>query len=142
MALKNLWKLNISAWLRAVFAVVLGLYSCWVVALPTDLYSFANQADQQRFVNLTKELRCLVCLNQSLADSDAPLAKDLRDKIVALVNAHKTDAEIRAYLVSRYGEFILFSPPVKQETWLLWGFPGLLLLGVFGGLVFWRRCIV
>ena len=69
---------------------------------------------------LETELRCLVCQNQTLADSNAPLAGDLRREVRELAVAGKSDAEIRDYLVARYGDFVLYNPPVKTTTWLLW----------------------
>lgn len=105
-----------------------------------DIYHFNSDQATQRFQHLTQELRCLVCQNQSLADSDAGLAKDLRDKIYGLIQEGKTDEQIRAFLVSRYGRFILFSPPLTTSTLLLWGFPALLLIGIGGALfLFFRR---
>ena len=86
-----------------------------------------------RLRKLESELRCLVCQNQTLADSDASLAGDLRREVRALAVAGKSDAEIKDYLVARYGDFVLYSPPVKTLTWLLWFGP--LLLLVAGGLI-------
>lgn len=108
-------------------------------ALPADVYTFSSEQENQRFLHLTKELRCLVCQNQSLADSDAALAKDLRDKIYLMIKENKSDDEIRQFLVGRYGDFILFSPPLKPSTLLLWGFPVILLTVVFGGFLLKRR---
>jgi len=121
--------------------LVLGLFVGASVALAgsADIYSFSSEQASQRFVNLTKELRCLVCQNQSLADSDATLARDLRQKVYLMIQENKSDAEIREFLVSRYGQFILFSPPLMTSTLLLWGFPGLVLAGIIGGLLYFRR---
>ena len=77
---------------------------------------------------LTKELRCLVCQNETLADSQAPLAEDLRKEIREQVKAGKTDQEIIAYATQRYGDFVLYNPPVKVTTYLLWFGPFVLLL--------------
>ena len=88
-----------------------------------------------RLKKLETELRCLVCQNQTLADSNADLADDLRREVRALALAGKTDAEIKAYLVARYGDFVLYSPPVKTTTWLLWAGPFVLLAG--GGVLWW-----
>lgn len=97
-----------------------------------DNYSFASSSETQRFTRLTKEIRCVVCQNQSLADSNAPLANDLRAKIYHLMLEKQSDAEIKAYLVKRYGEFILLRPPFNQLTVLLWLFP---LLGLLLGMI-------
>jgi len=88
----------------------------------------ADPALDARLRKLESELRCLVCQNQTLADSDATLAGDLRREVRALAVAGKSDAEIKDYLVARYGDFVLYNPPVKSVTWLLWFGPLLLLL--------------
>ncbi len=84
---------------------------------------------EQRLVIIAEELRCLVCQNESLAGSRADLAMDLRREVRTLIKAGKTDAEIKEFLVSRYGDFVLYRPPVKPTTWLLWFGPLLLLIG-------------
>jgi cytochrome c-type biogenesis protein CcmH len=88
-----------------------------------------------RIKNLETELRCLVCQNQTLADSNAELAGDLRREVRDLAKAGKSDEQIKAYLVARYGDFVLYNPPVKSTTWLLWVGPFALLLG--GGILWW-----
>jgi cytochrome c-type biogenesis protein CcmH len=88
-----------------------------------------------RIKKLETELRCLVCQNQTLADSNAELAGDLRREVRSLAKDGKSDDEIKAYLVARYGDFVLYNPPVKSTTWLLWGGPFALLLG--GGILWW-----
>jgi cytochrome c-type biogenesis protein CcmH len=84
---------------------------------------------EQRLVVIAEELRCLVCQNESLAGSRSDLANDLRREVRTLIKAGKSDAEIKEFLVSRYGDFVLYNPPVKPTTWLLWFGPLLLLLG-------------
>ncbi|WP_405048411.1 cytochrome c-type biogenesis protein [Rhodoferax sp.] len=84
---------------------------------------------EQRLVLIAEDLRCLVCQNESLASSRADLANDLRREVRELIKAGKSDADIKDYLVSRYGDFVLYKPPVKPTTWLLWFGPLLLLLG-------------
>ena len=76
---------------------------------------------------LTEELRCLVCQNQTIADSHSGLAIDLRNQVREKISAGATDEEVKEYMVSRYGDFVLYRPPVKQTTWLLWFGPFLLL---------------
>jgi cytochrome c-type biogenesis protein CcmH len=88
-----------------------------------------------RAVKLSEKLRCLVCQNQSIADSNAELAQDLRGQIREQIAAGKTDDEIVAYMVARYGDFVLYEPPLKGTTVLLWAGPALLILGGFAGLV-------
>lgn len=98
--------------------------------------SFSSAVDEQRFLDLTKEIRCVVCQGQSIADSNAPLANDLRAKIMQMVLDKKSDEEIKTYLVKRYGEFILLRPRVNQTTMLLWTFP---FLGLAAALMLlWR----
>jgi len=102
--------------------------------VPQDL------AFEQRLKRLEGDLRCLVCQNQTLADSSAPLAEDLRREVRSLAVAGKSDDEIRAYLVARYGDFVLYRPPVKGTTWLLWFGPFALLgLGALVWFVVVRR---
>ncbi|OLC66173.1 MAG: hypothetical protein AUH79_06460 [Betaproteobacteria bacterium 13_1_40CM_4_64_4] len=81
------------------------------------------------------ELRCLVCQNQTIADSNADLADDLRREVRALALAGKSDDDIKAYLVARYGDFVLYKPPLKPITWMLWFGPFALLAG--GGAIWW-----
>jgi cytochrome c-type biogenesis protein CcmH len=94
---------------------------------------FDNAEQEQRFQALTEELRCLVCQNQNLADSDAPLAQDLRQEIHDMLMAGRNDDEIRSFLVDRYGDFVLYRPALKGNTLALWLAPAILLL--IGGLV-------
>jgi cytochrome c-type biogenesis protein CcmH len=92
-----------------------------------------DAALEARLKTLSEELRCLVCQNQTLADSTAPLAEDLRREVRELAQQGKTDAEIKEYLTARYGDFVLYKPPVKPTTWILWFGPFAFLLG--GGLL-------
>ena len=102
---------------------------------------FANETQERRFRALAEELRCTVCQNQSLADSDAPLAADLRRELFAMLQDGRSDFEIRQFMVDRYGEYVLYRPPLAGHTLLLWGGPVVLLLGslVGVGLVIRRR---
>ncbi|CEG56369.1 cytochrome c-type biogenesis protein [Legionella fallonii] len=103
-----------------------------------SIYPLDTAKKEAQFNHLLKDLRCLVCQNQDLADSNAELAKDLRLQVYQLVRDGKTDTEIRDYLTSRYGDFILFKPPVKAVTLLLWFGPFLFL--ILGCIIFWRTC--
>jgi len=95
---------------------------------------------EARVMNLATVLRCLVCQNQTLADSNAELAVDLRNQVRAQVKAGRSDEEIIDYLVARYGDFVLYRPPVKMTTVLLWGGPFVLLVaGLIGLLIALRR---
>ena len=105
-------------------------------AAAVDRYPFPAEAQRQQFQGLISELRCLVCQNQNLADSNADLAKDLRQQVYAMVLANKTDAQIKEYMTLRYGDFILFKPPFNFYTLGLWLLPLLLLM--MGGMILWR----
>jgi cytochrome c-type biogenesis protein CcmH len=95
---------------------------------------------EQRLIGISEEMRCLVCQNESLAGSRSDLANDLRRELRTLIKQGKTDAEIREFMVSRYGDFVLYRPPVKPTTWLLWAGPfGLMILGVVALFVYLRR---
>ena len=95
---------------------------------------------EQRLIVISEEMRCLVCQNESLAGSRSDLANDLRRELRTLIKQGKTDAEIREFMVSRYGDFVLYRPPVKPSTWLLWAGPfGLMILGVVALFVYLRR---
>ena len=97
-------------------------------ALAIDPLEFKDRAEETRFQALTRELRCLVCQNQDLADSDALLAQDLRREIFEMMRAGKSDAEIKTFLTQRYGDFVLYNPPVQANTWVLWFGPLVVLL--------------
>jgi len=88
-----------------------------------------DPAIERRMMALAEELRCLVCQNQTLADSQADLAADLRQEIRELMQKGQSDEQIKRYLVARYGDFVLYRPPLKPTTWLLWFGPALLLVG-------------
>lgn len=118
----NAWRIV----LAALFAIV---------ATVTAFRAQAQTALDERLRRLETDLRCLVCQNQTLADSNAGLADDLRREVRALAVAGKSDDEIRAYLVERYGDFVLYDPPVKPLTWVLWFGPFALAIG--GGAVWW-----
>ena len=94
---------------------------------------FRDRAEEVRFQKLSTELRCPMCQNETLADSNAPIAHDLRRQIFEMMQAGKSDAEIKAYLVDRYSDFVLYKPPVEPKTWLLW-FGPLVVLAI-GGMV-------
>ncbi len=92
---------------------------------------FQNSTEEAHFHALASSLRCVMCQNESLADSDAPIAHDLRREILGLMRQGKSDAQIRDFLVARYGEFVLYKPRIEPATWLLWFGP--LALFVVGG---------
>ena len=94
---------------------------------------FEDAGEARRFQRLVSELRCVMCQNQSLADSDALIAHELRAEVLALMRQGRDDAAIKAHLVARYGEFVLYRPRVEPTTWLLWFGPAVVLL--VGGFV-------
>jgi cytochrome c-type biogenesis protein CcmH len=120
------------AWLLSLFLLLAAAAACAQVSDPAPL-RFANPAEEQRFHALVTELRCVMCQNQSLADSNAQIAHDLRREILTLMRQGRSDSEIRDYLVARYGEFVLYKPRIEATTWLLWFGPALVLLA--GGVV-------
>jgi cytochrome c-type biogenesis protein CcmH len=125
---------------RKVLGVCAGLLAVlFVFSLPAfaavDPLPFKDHAEELRFQALTKQLRCLVCQNESLNDSAAPLAADLRRDVFEQIQAGKSDAEIKTWLTARYSDFVLYDPPLRGGTWLLW-FGPLLVLVAGGAAVF------
>lgn len=123
-------------WCGWVCALLLGL------GLGADLRAqqavdvATDPALEARVNNLAAELRCLVCQNQSLADSNAPLAVDLKNQVREQLQAGRNERDVIDYMIERYGDFVLYRPPIKATTLLLWVGPALLLL--IGGGLFWR----
>ncbi|BBD80577.1 cytochrome c-type biogenesis protein [Aerosticca soli] len=93
-----------------------------------DPLPFKDHAEEVRFQKLTAQLRCLVCQNENLADSNAELARDLRHEVFELMQQGKSDEEIKQYLVARYSKFVLYDPPLDRGTLLLWFGPALILV--------------
>jgi cytochrome c-type biogenesis protein CcmH len=120
--------------LACLFAVILmmGLPAAYAVQ-PDEI--MADPAKESRARDLSRELRCMVCQNQSIDDSEAPLARDLRLLVRERIAAGDSDAQVIDFLVARYGEFVLLKPRLNSHTWLLWLLPPLALLG--GGLALW-----
>jgi cytochrome c-type biogenesis protein CcmH len=104
-----------------------------------DFYEFSSPAQQQRFESLTNHLRCLVCQNQTLAESNAPLATDLRDQIYQQVQHGQSNQQIIDYLVARYGDFILYQPPLNTLTLGLWFGPFLILIAGLSYLLYYLK---
>lgn len=105
--------------------------------LPSEM--MADPAQEARAREISKELRCVVCQNQSIDDSDAPLAKDLRLVVREQIRLGRSNPQIIAYVSDRYGDFVLLRPPLRPSTWLLWAGPFLFLLAGAVGLAVWRR---
>jgi cytochrome c-type biogenesis protein CcmH len=121
--------------MKHLFMVVCLAMSC--VASAGEAQPMAQDPQvEARLVVISEELRCLVCQNEALSSSNAELAEDLRREVRKLIRENKTDAEIKTYLVERYGDFVLYKPPLKPLTWPLWFGPFILFgLGLFG---LWR----
>ena len=98
-----------------------------------------DEVTEQRLVGISSELRCLVCQNESLSGSNAELAGDLRREIRTQIKDGKSDSEIMDFMVSRYGDFVRYRPPLKASTWLLWFGPALLLIGAIAALLLYLR---
>ena len=92
-----------------------------------DTYQFKSPEDEQRFHQLTAELRCPKCQNQNIADSDSPIAKDLRREVYRMVDTGAQDTEVIDFMVTRYGDFVLYRPKVNSQTWFLWYGPYIVL---------------
>lgn len=124
---------RILAWLFAAFVMV-GSSAAYAV-LPDEIMS--DPAKESRARDLSRELRCMVCQNQSIDDSEAPLARDLRLLVRERIAAGDSNAQVLDFLVARYGEFVLLKPRLEPHTWLLWLLPPLALAG--GGLALWSH---
>jgi cytochrome c-type biogenesis protein CcmH len=123
---------------RIVVALAL-VFAC-MLAHAVDPLPFKDRAEELRFQALTKQLRCLVCQNESLADSNAPLAADLRRDVFEQMQSGKSDAEIKRWLTDRYSDFVLYDPPLHASTSLLWFGPLIVVLaGAIAIVVIVRR---
>lgn len=105
----------------------------------STLYRFNNTDQAQRFEVLTRQLRCLVCQGESIADSHADLAKDLRSQVHDMIVAGRSDQQIIQFMTDRYGDFILYNPPFVPRTYFLWAGPLLLLLLASAGMIYYVR---
>ena len=127
---------------RLLATLALGIALTGVARAAIDTYEFRDEAERERFRVLTEELRCPKCQNQNIADSNAPIATDLRREIYRMLEAGKSNDEIVDFLVARYGDFVRYKPPVNGRTLLLWYGPAGLLAGgllVLGVIVLRRR---
>ena len=121
--------------IRLLFLFLLATAPIAAVAAPAP-DTFSNPATEARARSLQRQLRCLVCQGESIDESGATLAADLRHLVRQQIADGKTDSEIKDYLVARYGDFVLMKPPLKPETYLLWLAP-FVILGGAGGIAFW-----
>lgn len=116
--------------IACLLGAVVGLGLVGVARAAIDTYEFKDEVERERFRSLTEELRCPKCQNQNIADSNAPIATDLRREIYRMLDDGRSDKEIVDFLVMRYGDFVMYKPPLDSRTWLLWYGPfGLLGLG-------------
>ena len=116
---------------RAAWLATLLLVAASAAAIDAEA-PLPEPAMQARYEHLARELRCLVCQNETIADSTAPLAADLRRELRRMIAAGQSDEQVREFLTARYGDFVLYRPPVTGRTWLLWAAPVLLLLVALG----------
>jgi len=111
---------------------ILSLFLIFGIALNAvagiEVNEFSNKQDENRFNTLVNELRCVVCQNQNLADSNAELAQDLRQRVYQMIQKGQSSEEIIDFMVARYGDFVLYKPPFNQQTFILWLGPFLILL--------------
>ncbi len=115
--------------LKLLFLILVASWCLNVQAATVEPRVFDNPEQESRYKRLIVELRCLVCQNQNIADSNADLAMDLRRETYNMIRGGKTDEQIVTFMVTRYGDFVLYRPPVKPTTYLLWAGP-LLLVGL------------
>ena len=126
--------------MKRIFLTVLIVFSL-SSAFAKDAVPLADDpVTEQRLISISEEMRCLVCQNESLSGSRSDLANDLRREIRILIKEGKSDDQIRTFMVERYGDFVLYNPPVKPITWLLWIGPFVMLaIGIAGLLTYLRR---
>jgi cytochrome c-type biogenesis protein CcmH len=117
-----------NGFLRACLLACLLAVGGRALAIDTEA-AFDDPVLQHRYETINRELRCLVCQNQTIADSNATLAQDLRREVREMIAAGKTDDEIRDFMIERYGDFVLYRPRMTAQNFLLWAAPALLLLG-------------
>lgn len=126
--------------LQHLFSVLMLLIFSLSANAATEVLEFDSTQQEQQYHELIDELRCLVCQNQNLADSNAALAQDLRERTYQMVRGGDSSDEIIDYMVARYGEFIMYRPPFRTSTYLLWFGPLVfLLLAVLTVVLYWRR---
>jgi cytochrome c-type biogenesis protein CcmH len=113
---------------QLLFAAIVALFGMQAFAID-QAPAFEDPVQQARYERLARELRCLVCRSETIADSNAQLAVDLRRQLRELMAAGKSDEDILKYMTDRYGDYVLYKPPVVPRTWLLWAAPALLVLG-------------
>ena len=121
--------------MRILLVMLLFAFQANALAAPMDTFEFENNEQEKIFRSLSEDLRCLVCQNQSIADSNADLAKDLRTERYEMLQSGKTEEQIKEFMVDRYGDYVLYEPPFEPMTWLLWFGPAV----IFGIGLFYAR---
>lgn len=124
---------------RLIVMALICLFIAQVAFAAEHTYPFASSQIEQRFIKLTKELRCAACQNQSLFESNASVAKDMREQIYQMLQDEQSDQSIREFMTSRYGEIIWFNPPKQIKTLVLWAGP-FIMLGIAS--IYFMRQIV
>ncbi len=123
--------------MKLLLCLCLGWFLCAPLQAAINAYSFSSPEQEQRFRQLTEELRCPRCQNESLAGSDAPVAQDLKDRVYLMLQAGKSNRDIKEFLRARYGDFVIYRPPLRWRTLVLWLGPWV--LGMTTVLLLWRR---
>lgn len=119
--------------IKIAFVLLLSCHSSWAI----DARKFETKQQQQDYNILIKELRCLVCQNQNIADSNADLAKDLRRQVQEMVSAGKNEQDVIDYMVERYGDFVVYKPQLQMKTLMLWVGPALfIIIGLIAAIVY------
>jgi len=122
--------------LRLILMALICLCIAQMAFAVQENFSFESAAQRQRYIELSKQIRCAECQQQSLFDSNSSIASELRTQVYTMLCANKSDTEIKNYFSNRYGDYILYNPPLRLDTWLLW-FGPLIMIAV-AGLVLWR----
>lgn len=125
--------------MKKFYLLLFSLFPLYLYAIDKHPMEFTHPTQETRYQQLTSELRCVVCQNQAIADSNAELAQDMRDLIRQMILQGKTDQEITDFLVERYGDFVLYHPPWKATTYILWIGPLFLFLLALGMLMYFIR---
>ncbi|RLA08188.1 MAG: cytochrome c-type biogenesis protein CcmH [Gammaproteobacteria bacterium] len=125
---------------RIILFLMVLLFSSTASSVTVEVYEFTDKQHESLYKKMITELRCLVCQNQNLADSNAELAVDLRAKTYKLVTEDKTEQEIINWMTEKYGDFVLYKPQLNSKTYLLWGGPFLLgFLSIIGLIIFVKK---
>lgn len=125
--------------MKYFFALVVVLLSSGSVLAKEAAYLAQDPVVEKRLIAISEEMRCLVCQNESLAGSNADLAQDLRRELREMIKDGKSDAQIKDFMVTRYGDFVLYRPPFKPLTWMLWIGPFFLMVSGVGALLLYLR---